>query len=297
MSIRPTSIDMSQGSLDIVGLGIQAVQHTSSAVRYSIEKADKVLYVMADPVSEIWIKKLNPSAETLHDCYRDGEPRMNAYRAMVERILDFVRKGQKVTFASYGHPSVFCLPAHKLLKYCRKEGISVNMLPAISAEDCLFADLGFDPATNGCQSYEATDFIVRKRRFDTSSPLILWQIGVIGILTYISRYSQPPGLKILVQFLSKYYPLEHNVIVYEAAQYPICNPLIKEVQLKKICSIEIGPLSTLYIPPLKKPKIDKKMIRALGIDNFAQSLKDSPKIKDYRTLQKSKRHLNLKNMP
>jgi hypothetical protein len=34
------------------------------------------------------------------------------------------------------------------------------MLPAISAEDCLFADLGVDPADHGCPSYEATDFLV-----------------------------------------------------------------------------------------------------------------------------------------
>jgi len=31
------------------------------------------------------------------------------------------------------------------------------MLPGISAEDCLVADLGIDPASSGCQSYEAND--------------------------------------------------------------------------------------------------------------------------------------------
>jgi hypothetical protein len=37
------------------------------------------------------------------------------------------------------------------------------MLPGISAEDCLFADLGIDPGIYGCQSYEATDFLANGR--------------------------------------------------------------------------------------------------------------------------------------
>jgi len=35
------------------------------------------------------------------------------------------------------------------------------MLPAISSEDCLYADLGVDPATTGNASYDATDFLLR----------------------------------------------------------------------------------------------------------------------------------------
>jgi len=40
------------------------------------------------------------------------------------------------------------------------------MLPGISTEDCLYADLGVDPGLIGSQNFEATDFIVsgRKRR-------------------------------------------------------------------------------------------------------------------------------------
>lgn len=264
---------MTKGSLDIVGIGIQAIQHTTFSARSSIEEAEKVLYVVADPVSEMWIQKLNPNAESLHDCYRDGKPRIQAYMAMIERILDSVHAGQRITFVSYGHPSVFCLPTHVVSKRCREEGVNVRILPAISAEDCLFADLGIDPATNGCQSYEATDFVVRKRKFDTSSPLILWQIGVFAITTYMSNYSRPPNLSTMVKFLNKYYPLEHNVIVYEAAQYLVYDPIIQEVPLYRLSGMHVSPLSTLYIPPLRKPRIDRAMIKLLGINNSVHTRK------------------------
>jgi len=36
------------------------------------------------------------------------------------------------------------------------------MLPGISAEDCLFADIGVDPGIYGCQSFEATDLFVNE---------------------------------------------------------------------------------------------------------------------------------------
>jgi hypothetical protein len=38
------------------------------------------------------------------------------------------------------------------------------MLPAVSAEDCLFADLGVDPGAAGCQSHEAADFLILDTR-------------------------------------------------------------------------------------------------------------------------------------
>jgi uncharacterized protein YabN with tetrapyrrole methylase and pyrophosphatase domain len=265
--IRQTKV-VGESSLDIVGLGIQSIQQTSFAARYSIQKADKVLYVVADPVSELWLKKLNPSAESLHGCYKDGEPRIQAYKNMVERILSCVRMGSKVTFVSYGHPSVFCFPTHEVSKRCKKEGVNVRVLPAISAEDCLFADLGFDPGKSGCQSFEATDFLLRKRKFDTAIPLVLWQIGVVGIFTYTQNYTKPYALKLLAKFLNRYYPPEHEVIVYEAAQYPILDPIIQKIPLQRLSDFDVGPLSTLFVPSLRKLKIDRKMVHELHLEKF-----------------------------
>ena len=43
----------------------------------------------------------------------------------------------------------------------------------MSAEDCLFADLGLDPAVVGCAQYEATDLLIYGRRPDPSAALIV----------------------------------------------------------------------------------------------------------------------------
>jgi hypothetical protein len=76
-----------KGFLVIVGTGIRLIKHTTTEARITIENAEKVLFLLADPVAEIWIKRLNPSAESLFDCYVHGEPRNHSYEKMV--VLHF----------------------------------------------------------------------------------------------------------------------------------------------------------------------------------------------------------------
>src|SRR5205823_3853440 len=118
-------------------------------------------YVVGDPIAETTIVQLNPDgAESLSGLYAEGKPRIDTYSQMVERILECVRSDMQTCLACYGHPGVFVYPSHEAIRRARSEGYRARMLPGISAEDCLFADLGVDPAIGGCQSYEATDFFV-----------------------------------------------------------------------------------------------------------------------------------------
>src|SRR5689334_15248601 len=134
-----------KGSLVIVGTGIRTTEHlTGSAIAW-IKASDKVLYVVADLIAERVIKELSPSAESLTVLYGEGKQRGETYHAMVDRILDSVRGGQRTCVVLYGHPGVFAYPGHLAIERARDEGYPATMLPAVSAEDCLFADLGIDP--------------------------------------------------------------------------------------------------------------------------------------------------------
>src|SRR5205809_3199958 len=210
---------MQPGSLTIVGTGIQFAGQMTIEARAHIKQAEKVLFLVSDPITADWIKDINPSAESLYPCYQLGESRMIAYEGMIERILCEVRKGLRVCAAFYGHPGVFVYPSHEAIKQARLEGYGAKMLPGISAEDCLFADLGIDPARSGCQSFEATDFLVHRRKFDSTSSLILWQIGVVGDLGYKRSGYSRRGLHVLVRYLEKYYGADHETAIYEAPIY------------------------------------------------------------------------------
>src|SRR5438874_423683 len=177
-----------------------------------MEIADSLLYVFADPVAEAVIKHLNPTgADSLARYYEEGKLRIHTYNAMVEHILRCVRAGNKTVAAFYGHPGVFAYPSHESIRRAKSEGFPARMLPGISSEDCLFADLGVDPGINGCQSYEATDFLVNGRRIDPSSSVVLWQIGVVGDGTFKTNGYDLSAMPLLIERLCQYYPMNHPI--------------------------------------------------------------------------------------
>jgi uncharacterized protein YabN with tetrapyrrole methylase and pyrophosphatase domain len=255
-----------RGTLVVVGTGIRAVgQLTTEAIAW-ITQAERVHYVIADVVAEAAILRLNPAAESLSDLYGDGQPRADTYSRMAERILASVRAGHVTCAVFYGHPGVFVTPSHAAIRQARTEGYEAQLLPGISAEDCLFADLGLDPALEGCQTYEATDFLMRPRVIDPTSGLVLWQIGVLGEWTYQRDGYALRALPLLLERLAQDYPLEHVAIVYEAAIYPGCPPRIEHVPLAQLSATPLSAISTLYVPPTHAPPADLEMCRRLGIE-------------------------------
>jgi uncharacterized protein YabN with tetrapyrrole methylase and pyrophosphatase domain len=206
-----------------------------------------VLYLVADPTVMSLIERLNPNARSLHTHYEAGQDRKRTYAAIAEDILERVRAGVDVCAAFYGHPGVFVTPSHEAVARARAEGFRARMLPAVSAEDCLFADLGVDPGRTGCQSYEATDFLLRKRKIDVSAALILWQV-------------------VLVERLLAEYPPDHVGVLYEASLYPVAEPVIEHVPLADLARAEIEPMSTLYVPPAEERGTDPAIAARLGIE-------------------------------
>ncbi len=255
---------MSSGSLTVVGTGIQLGTQLTPEARSAIEHADVVLSLVAEPVMQELLEQLNPRTHSLHELYYVGETRADAYEAMTEAILRHVRDGLDVCAALYGHPGVFVAPSHEAVRRARAEGFPARMLPAVSAEDCLFADLGVDPSRFGCQSYEATDFLVHRRRIDSTAALILWQIGTVGSIT-AAVDAVAGGLAVLVETLLEQYPKEHEVIVYEASPYPGFDPLVRTMRLSELSAEHVTALSTLYVPPCGTAPLDLTMLDRLDL--------------------------------
>jgi uncharacterized protein YabN with tetrapyrrole methylase and pyrophosphatase domain len=255
---------VSSGSLTVVGTGIRLGSHLTREARLLLETADVVLSVVADPGVQAVLEQLNPETRSLHDLYELGEGRAEAYQAMADEILRHVREGKDVVAAFYGHPGVFVAPSHEAIRRARAEGYKATMLPGISAEDCLFADLGVDPSRFGCQSYEATYFLVHRRRIDPSAALVLWQIGTVGSVVAAAT-TQPTGLPVLVEALLEHYPPEHEVTVYEASPYPGFDPLVRTVRLGEFSAEHVTALSTLYVPPREPAPLDLTMLDRLGL--------------------------------
>jgi hypothetical protein len=257
-----------KGSLIVVGSGIKSVGHVTIEARGWIAEADIVLYLVADPATEIWIKHTSARCVDLASYYDDAKPRLDTYREITDEILRCVREGLDVCAVFYGHPGVFARSPHEAIRLARAEGYRAAMLPAVSALDCLFADLGVDPAYPGCQMFEATDFLVCRRQINTACHVILWQIGLVGDPGHSSAGYDAHNLPILMETLQTIYGWDYEVVHYQASQYPICPPLIQRLPLSALRSDMVGSASTLYIPPKEPSSSDSLIARRLGLPTW-----------------------------
>jgi hypothetical protein len=221
---------------------------TTEAIAW-IRVSDKVLFLAHDPVAADVLTSLNPSAESLAGFYAEGKLRRQSYQEMVQRVLECVRSGAKTCLVFYGHPGVFCWPGHEAIRQARREGYTARMLPAVSAEDCLFADLGLDPGTHGCLSYEATDFVKNDRHADPACLLLLWQVGAVGDPFFKARKYDRSALPLLVERLCRVYGAEHHGILYSAPIQWGGEPSIKRVRLSQLGMIRLSSSSTLCVLP------------------------------------------------
>ena len=222
------------------------------------------MFVVSDAAAAVWLESLNPSSRSLSDLYRPGVPRRRIYDEMVTEILAAVRGGARVCAVFYGHPGVYVNPSHEAVRRARDEGFEARMLPAVSAEDCLFADLGVDPGESGWQSWDATSFLLGGYRPDPTAALVLWQVDGIGKLDW-SLEPDPRGLQALATVLEELYPQSHELVFYRASIYPILDGEAVRVPLRDLAALGSPPAPTLYVPPLPPRPIDTEMAARIGV--------------------------------
>jgi hypothetical protein len=251
-----------RGSLTVVGTGITGIGQTTLETVACLERADKVFFLVTEPTTEVWIRGLNRSAESLAGLYADHKDRETTYAEITRRLVSAVRGGARVCAAFYGHPGVLVQASHRTIRILRRERYPARMLAGVSADACLFADLGVNPGDHGVQSFEATDFLLYRRRFDPTSELLLWQVGVLGEPRAIKGVTcRPERLRTLVRVLRRQYPGDHRVTLYYAPMFPSHPPIVKRVRLDRLPEVSVSPLALLYVPALPQRDADPKIAR------------------------------------
>lgn len=256
---------MKPGSLIIVGSGIQLGRHVSRRALSEIQAADSVL-AMTDAFCFQWLQDMRPDVVGLHEFYGRDKDRRQTYREMDEAIMTEVRTGKRVCAVFYGHPGVFADVPHVTLRKAREEGHEARMEPGISAEACLYADLGMDPGRRGVQSFEATQFLVYDRYADPSALLILWQVALAGDLSCAQFAADRARLTVLRDKLLRWYPPDIEVILYEAAQLPVESFRADRLPLSDLPEADYKEYTTLVIPPVAGLKPDTTSLAALGYE-------------------------------
>lgn len=260
------------GTLVIIGSGIRAISQFTFEAEAYIDWADAVFYCVADPATDQWIRNKKKDATDLYTLYDNGKHREITYIQMAERMLEPLRQGFNVVGIFYGHPGIFVSPSHRAIAIARQEGHDAFMLPAVSAIDCLSADLGVDPSRGGCQIVEATDLLLRRRPLLVDSHVILLQVGSVADAGFNFSGFPNDHLPSLVRYLQDAYEEHYEIIHYVASQFVFCEPVIERYPLSQLydptVAKRISGISTFYIPPksrLTSSTVDREMAEKLGI--------------------------------
>ncbi len=255
------------GSLVCVGTGMRMAGQITPVALSHIENADVVVAAVPHIFTRQWLIEISKQYICLLDHYEDtkveGKNRKDTYRRMADTILAEVRAGKKVCAAFYGHPGIFACISHMAIRDARDEGYPAHMEPGISALDCLVADLGLDPGSHGLIAMESTQFMIYQRQLDPTALVILWQIGLAGDLTLKRFDTEPEHLQIVVDKLARYYPLDHQVMIYEAATNPIEATRIVKLSLRDLPNTALKQISTLVIPPAENLQFEQPIVDKL----------------------------------
>jgi hypothetical protein len=139
------------------------------------------------------------------------------------------------------------------------------MLPAVSALDCLIADVGFDPASTGLQSYEATYFFVHRPVVDPHATLVLLQVGMLGESGGAATENVAPRFRLLLDRLLELYGAGREAVLYEACPFPGTPPEITRFRLGDSSPPLATLMATLCLPGVGALSAEAEARRALEL--------------------------------
>ncbi|KKO45212.1 hypothetical protein WG68_12050 [Arsukibacterium ikkense] len=233
--------------------------------RAQLAAADLVFFHSNSHYLAGFLQQINPNLVDLQPFYQAGQPRSLSYQTMLDAVITAVTAGQNVVWACYGHPGIASWPPHEAIRQLKALGYRAKMEAGIGADACLYADLGIDPMAEGCQQFEASQFLFYQRTVEVSAYLLLWQVAIAGDFSLAKLESDKGYIEILVQHLQQWYPPSHQVILYEAADLPIWQPRAERIALVALPGATLNQITTLVIPPLRPKTVNSAMLDRLGV--------------------------------
>ena len=233
----------------------------------AIKSSDCVLYLLNEPAIKKWVEDNSNKAYSLDAIYFSNEKRKDSYSRIEKEVEFFLERYDHVCFVTYGNPVFFSSFTSNIVNSLKKKEINIEIMPAISALDCLYADLAIDPSEQGLQSFEATSFLLNDQNFSTDTPLVIWQVGVIGITDIIKQETdlrkRAKYIDLFIDKLTQSYSPSHECYHYVASQYPGVQSNVVKLTLNDLRLFDVDRLATLFIPAEKKKSINANILKLL----------------------------------
>jgi uncharacterized protein YabN with tetrapyrrole methylase and pyrophosphatase domain len=257
----PTPFDVAA-----VGLGIVGAHHMTREAQEIMRRSTEVFFIDSGYGEANYLRDLCPRVTTLLPLYEAGKSRLLPYRKMAVAVVTAAMDHPPVSFASYGHPLVFCYPTTLIRRAARLLNLRFEVVVGVSSLDTLLVDLSYDFSADGLQMYDATDLVLKQRPLQNDVPCVLWQTTSFGVSSYERHGVSADSLIRLQRYLLKFYPPEHEVLVVFSRTHPALRSIIEPYRLADLAEgLAKGTQSgTLFIPPVQhRPVADYELLQQL----------------------------------
>ncbi len=249
--------------ITILGLGISPTEHLTPEAQQALAASRVVLYVdhsvATAPLLSRYCDRVVP---LLGQVYEEGQARLGAYERMAVAVIEAAMSEGPVCFAMQGHPLVFVYAPFLIEEMARALGLTVAVLPGVSAFDTVLAEVRLDPCVDGLQIYEATDLLLRRRPLQPDVPLMLWQVGNVESRLYTMAVSRPERFDRLLEHLLTAYPPSHPVTAVYTSPHPSVPTQRLDFRLEELPAVghQLHPGMTLVLPPVsRRPLADAEL--------------------------------------
>ena len=255
---------MAAGRIVIAGLGIRGPEQVTPEVARALRESDVVFHSVAHDVTRQWIESLAPRTHDLNLLYRDGEQRIDTYRAMAAAVVEAASAGATVAFVVYGHPCVLHTGVQLAMRLAAERSLPVRMLPGLSSIDGLLAAVGVDFGFGGLHVLEASDLVMHGRMPQTEAHVVILQVALTGPRVHRAQGHRGDHADYLIRRLRTLYPLGHAALHFRLASSASEDDALVWTTVERLHAQAWTNASSLYLPPARTSRVDGLYAQRFG---------------------------------
>ena len=229
---QPYKNDKNMKNIDIIGIGIKGFNQITLEALNTIKIADRVYHLT---LFDEELKKINKNCINLVDKYLSSKS-FNIYNEFVSIILSSLDSVDRISVVNYGHPTFLVNVTQSLIRKSKEKGINCNIIPGISSIDVIWTIIKKDSGVPGMQIIEASCLIDNQIEINTQIDLYIPHITefLIPFDRKLKLSNYPEGIKIIQQYLLKYYSENQEIAFIACSPIPSLKDKIIIVKLKNM---------------------------------------------------------------
>jgi hypothetical protein len=247
--------------LACIGTSIHGLGALTFQALACLASADIVFYYPLTPSHYELMKLINDNVVNVHETfYVRGSDFNSAYSAIIEDVMQTVKSGKKVAYATQGSPAFHCGTCVALYRKAKQEGFSSILVSGVSSFELLSTVLAERYDLRNLQLYTIPDLMDGALAISPCVPCLLFDLARYGLpaVREAATTLLRPKLIPFADVLRATYPKDHEVMLMYVRGDGSClkletNPVDLEDALMDF-GTRFGAVPTIFAPATKNPK-------------------------------------------